>query len=144
MRVKSRQSLGLVLGAAALGVMAYPVGMGLKRHTALRPKLKWPPWPWVTTHFTLSLIVVAIACVHGVLLMSTKYRGLWTPEIVGGVIALGGIGALGISGIVMAKWTDLKWKPMRKLHYYLMLGVFGAIVIHVLVAGTTIRSWLGL
>ena len=136
--------VGQLLGAAALGVMAYPLGMGLKRHAALRPKLKWPPWPWVTTHFTLSLIVVAVACVHGVLLMSTKYRGLWTPEIVGGVIALGGIGALGISGIVMAKWTDLKWKPMRKLHFFVMLAVFAAMVVHVLVAGTTIRSWLGL
>ncbi len=136
--------IGQLLGAAALGVMAYPIGMGLKRHAALKPKLKWPKWPWVTTHFALSLVVVAIACIHGVLLMSTKYRGLWTPEVVGGVIALAGIGTLGLSGIVMAKWTDLKWKPMRKVHYYVMLGVFGAMVIHVLVAGTTIRGWVGL
>lgn len=136
--------IGQLLGAAALGVMAYPVGMGLKRHAALRPKLKWPRWPWVTTHFALSLVVVAIASVHGTLLMSTKYRGLWTPEIIGGLIALAGIGVLGITGIVMAKWTSLKWKPMRKVHSYVMLGVFAAMVIHVLVAGTTIRAWLGL
>jgi FKBP-type peptidyl-prolyl cis-trans isomerase 2 len=133
--------VGRALGFAAFAMAALPAFMGGKRHVRLPPRYRFPPW--LTTHFTLSLASITLAAAHGAVLMSGAYRGEWSVPVLFGVASILLLGSLGVSGIVLAKWVPLKWQKIRKAHFWLMSGMIGAAVVHVVVSSTTLHDLLG-
>lgn len=133
--------VGRALGFVALGLIGFAAFQGSKRHVRLPPRFKKPPW--VTTHFLVALAAILLSVGHGVVLMSGMYRGLWSIDIVVGVIGLAILAWLGFSGIFLAKWMQAKWPGVRKVHFWLMSTMVGAGVVHVIVSSTTLHDLIG-
>ncbi len=133
--------VGRALGFVALGLCGFAAIQGSKRHARLPPRFRAPPW--VTTHFLIALSAILLSVGHGVVLMSGMYRGLWSIDIIAGVIGLALLAWLGFSGIFLAKWMQAKWPGVRKVHYWLMSTMVGAGVVHVVVSSTTLHDLIG-
>lgn len=132
---------GRVTGFAALGVACLSAVQGYRRHLHRPPRIKWPPW--VTLHFSVSLFAIVLTLIHAVALMSSTYRGVWTWDITVGVISLLALGVMGVTGVILARWTPLRYPGIRKWHYWLMLGMLFTGFLHTAVSGTTLRMLLG-
>jgi FKBP-type peptidyl-prolyl cis-trans isomerase 2 len=133
--------VGRAFGFVSLGLCAVAAFQGGKRHVRLPPWFKAPPW--VTTHFLIAVAAILMSVGHGIILMSGMYRGLWSLDIVVGVIGLALLGWLGFSGIFLAKWMKSKVPWVRKLHFWLMSTMVGAGVVHVVVSSTTLHDLIG-
>ncbi len=134
-------TLGRITGFAALGVACVSAVQGYRRHLRRAPHFKWPPW--LTFHFSLSLFATVLTAIHAVAFMSSTYRGVWTWDIVVGVVSLLALGTMGVTGIVLAKWTGLRAPGIRKWHYWLMLGMLFTGFLHTFASGTTVRMLFG-
>lgn len=131
--------LGQWAGAVALVAACLPATQGLKRHAGLKPRFKVPQW--LTAHFTMSVAVVSASLLHAVALMSTTYHGAWTWDVWAGAAGLFALAALGISGVVLARWTPVKWPRIKRIHYFLLTGFIFTGALHVIASSTTLR-WL--
>ena len=133
--------LGSATGFAALGVACLSAVQGYRHHLHRAPRFRWPPW--LTLHFSLSLFATALTVIHAIAFMSTTYHGIWTWDIDVGVISLATLGAMGVTGIVLAKWTTLRAPRLRKWHYWLMVAMLITGFLHTAVSGTTLRMLFG-
>lgn len=133
--------VGQWAGAAALVAACLPAMQGLKRHAGLKPRFKVPKW--LTAHFTMSVAVVTASLAHAVTLMSATYHDAWTWDVWAGVAGLFALAALGISGVVLAKWTPARWPRTKRIHYVLLTGFIFAGALHIFASSTTLRWLIG-
>ncbi|MHB8604041.1 MAG: hypothetical protein ACYDCK_02200 [Thermoplasmatota archaeon] len=132
--------VGRVTGWLAVPLMLYPAYQGWsvrrrRQHRLAKPSLTWPAW--MNLHILPSIIAVVVSFAHAGVLMATDFRGqnglgIWT-----GYIALGALGVLGASGLVMAKWAPYAWKKARKWHAGITLVALIGGLVHALLIGTT-------
>lgn len=129
------------LGFGAIGIAAFAAFSGSKRHHRLAPRYRKPPW--LTTHFLLSATAMCLAAAHGLVLMSGSYHGAWTVQTLFGVAALLLLGALGATGVILAKWFPPRWDRVRRVHFLLMSGMIAGAVVHIVVSSTTLHDLIG-
>lgn len=94
---------------------------------------------WRTMHIILSILVTALATLHGIFL----FQRLASPTggVLVGAIGFGALLVLGLSGVI----TETRRKSrtfglLKKTHLWLMVAALLLIEIHAIAAGSTIAS----
>lgn len=132
---------GRWLGWLAFPLMLYPAWQGWRvRQDRLRGRMRSYSWPkWLDLHTMPAVAATLVGFGHGAVLMLDVYKGNTTLGVWTGVVALALLGAMGASGLVMARWVPARWKKARAWHASLTVVVLVLGMVHALLIGSTFK-----